>query len=65
MKLIMRTEFDNLRLNDKYAYDTDTNGDKQVVKIYCGEKLIAKKTTVKKSIRYFGIKEYKDYLTSE
>ncbi|KGJ98074.1 hypothetical protein [Thalassotalea sp. ND16A] len=65
MKLIMRTEFDNLRLNDSHAFATDSNGDKQVVKIYCGEKLIAKKTTVKKSIRYFGVKEYKDYLTDE
>lgn len=59
----MRTEFDNLRLNDKYAYQTDANGDKQVVKIYWQEKLIAKKVTHKKSIRYFGVKEYKDYLS--
>jgi hypothetical protein len=61
----MRTEFDNLRLNDKHAFETDSNGDKQVVKIYCGEKLIAKKTTVKKSVRYFGVKEYQDYLSEQ
>ncbi|MDN3652965.1 hypothetical protein QWY77_09365 [Thalassotalea ponticola] len=62
MKLIMRSEFDNLRLNDQHAFDVDRNGDKQVVKIYAGNKLIAKKVTHKKSIRYFAVKEYKDYL---
>lgn len=63
MKLIMKTEFDNLRMNDDHSYDTDTNGDKQIVKIYCGELLIAKKITVKRSVRYFGIKDYQQYLT--
>jgi len=63
MKLIMRSEFDDLRLNPEHAYDTDRNGDKQIVKIYSGDKLIAKKVTHKKSIRYFGVKEYKQYLT--
>lgn len=63
MQLIMKTEFDNLRANDHHSYDTDSNGDKQVVKIYCGEQLIAKKLTIKKSIRYFGIQEYQQYLT--
>ncbi len=63
MKLIMRTEFDNLRLNNDYQFDTDTNGDKQVVKVYCNDKLIAKKVKHKKSIRYFGAPEYKEYLT--
>ena len=58
----MKTEFDNLRCNDYYSYDTDSNGDKQIVRIYCGDKLIAKKLKQKKSIRYFGIPEYKDYL---
>ncbi len=62
MKLIMRSEFDNLRLNDDYAFETDTNGDKQIVRLYCGEKLIAKKVKHKKSIRYFGVPEYKTYL---
>ncbi|WP_343818584.1 hypothetical protein [Colwellia asteriadis] len=61
----MKTEFDNLRLNQEHTYDSDTNGDKQVVKIYCGEKLIAKKLKQKKSIRFFGIKEYANYLTPE
>ncbi|MDG1731481.1 MAG: hypothetical protein P8M49_07195 [Thalassotalea sp.] len=65
MKLIMKTEFDNLRLNDKHEYENDSNGDKQTVKIYCDDKLIAKKLQIKKSIRYFAIKEYKDYLTEE
>lgn len=65
MQLIMKTEFDNLRTNDKYSYDSDTNGDKQVVKIFCGEQLIAKKLKLKKSIRYFGISDYQKYLTKE
>ncbi len=65
MKLIMKTEFDNLRENDAHCYDTDSNGDKQVVKIYSDEKLIAKKITLKKSIRYFGIDGYQIYLTEE
>lgn len=65
MKLIMKTEFDNLRLNPLHDYETDSNGDKQVVKIYDGERLIAKKLTQKKSIRYFGIANYKQYLIVE
>ena len=65
MKLIMKTEFDNLRNNNLHCYETDSNGDKQVVKIYCGELLIAKKLTVKKSVRYFGIKGYQQYLLTE
>jgi len=63
MKLIMKTEFDNLRDNDNHCYDTDSNGDKQVVRIYCDELLIAKKLTQKKSVRYFGINDYQKYLT--
>jgi hypothetical protein len=59
----MKTEFDNLRGNDNYCYDTDSNGDKHVVKIYDGEHLIAKKITLKKSVRYFGIEGYQKYLT--
>ena len=65
MKLIMKTEFDNLRVNQNYSYDTDTNSDKQVVKIYCNELLIAKKIKLKKSIRYFAIQGYQQYLTDE
>jgi len=63
MKLIMRSEFDNLRLNDNHSYETDTNGDKQIVKIYCQDILIAKRVKHKKSIRYFGVSNYKQYLT--
>lgn len=63
MKLIMKTEFDNLRLNDAHDYETDRNGDKQIVKIYKGEALIAKKVKQHKSIRYFGVVGYEQYLT--
>jgi hypothetical protein len=38
----MKTEFDNLRNNPLHQYQTDTNAEKQVVKIYFGELLIAK-----------------------
>ena len=65
MKLIMKTEFDNLRLNQQHDYETDSNGDKQVVKIYCGDLLIAKKLKQKKSIRYFGVTNYANYLTKD
>ena len=65
MKLIMKTEFDNLRLNSNHNYETDSNGDKQVVKIYHGELLIAKKIKQNKSIRFFGISGYEQYLTPE
>jgi hypothetical protein len=61
----MKTEFDNLRDNDNHSYETDSNGDKQVVKIYCGELLIAKKVKFKKSLRYFGFNNYQLYLTKE
>lgn len=59
----MKTEFDNLRLNQAHQYEADNNGDKQVVKIYCDGNLIAKKIKMKKSIRFFGIEGYKNYLT--
>lgn len=65
MKLIMRSEFDNLRLNPAHDYEVDKNGDKQVVKIYFKNELIAKKVTHKKSIRYFGVKHYKQFLAQE
>lgn len=65
MQLIMRTEFDNLRDNDNYEYDTDKNGDKKTVKIYANGNLIAKRISHKKSIRYFGVRSYKDFLTEE
>ena len=65
MKLIMKTEFDNLRVNENHDYETDSNGEKQVVKIYCDDLLIAKKIKHKKSIRFFGIPTYQQYLTPE
>lgn len=65
MKLIMKTEFDNLRLNKSHQYDVDNNGDKQVVKIYCDTLLIAKKIKIKKSIRYFGVEGFSSYLSSD
>lgn len=65
MKLIMKTEFDNLRLNPNHDYETDSNGDKQVVKVFCSELLIAKKIKQSKSIRFFGIKGYEQYLAQE
>ena len=65
MQLIIKTEFDNLRANNDHSYDTDSNGDKQVIRVYCGEQLIAKKLKLKKSIRYFGIASYQQYLTTE
>jgi hypothetical protein len=61
----MKTEFDNLRKNPLHQYQTDSNGDKQVVKIYFGEFLIAKMIKLKKSIRYFGVKDYAKYLLEE
>jgi hypothetical protein len=61
----MKTEFDNLRLNTAHQYEVDNNGDKQVVKIYCNNQLIAKKLKAKKSIRFFGADGYKKHLTAE
>lgn len=65
MKLIMRSAFDNLRLNPLHSVESDVNGEKQVVKIFCYEQLIAKRVTLKKSVRYFAIKGYQDFLTQE
>tara|TARA_R110000787_G_scaffold252212_2_gene357698 strand:+ start:1647 stop:1850 length:204 start_codon:yes stop_codon:yes gene_type:complete len=65
MKLIMRTEFDNLRKNPLHDYQSDINGDKQVIKIYRNERLIAKKITLKKSIRYFAVKGFEQFLIDE
>lgn len=61
----MKTEFDNLRLNPSHDIVADKNGDKQVVKIYVAEQLIAKRIKQKKSIRYFGADSYQQYLTAE
>jgi hypothetical protein len=61
----MRSEFDNLRNNPLHSYESDINGEKQVVKIFHGDELIAKKVTLKKSIRYFGACGYQQFLTDE
>ncbi len=65
MKLIMRSEFDNLRKNPLHSYESDVNGEKQIVKIFHDGALIAKKVTLKKSIRYFGAYGYQQFLTDE
>jgi hypothetical protein len=65
MKLIMKTEFDNLKNNPLYCFECDNNGDKQVIKIYDQDNLLAKKVKIKKSIRYFAIQDYKQYLNDE
>ena len=65
MKLIMKTEFDNLRKNPHHNYETDSNGEKKTVKIYCDEQLIAKKITLKKSIRYFAVTGYAAFITEQ
>lgn len=58
----MKTEFDNLRLNNKHHIEVDTNGEKQVVKVYCNDLLMAKKIKIKKSVRYFGAEGYSAHL---
>lgn len=65
MQLIMKTEFDNLRLNPKHEYEVNNQGGKRAVKIYLNGNLIAKKISVKRSTRYFGVKNYTDYITYE
>ncbi|MDB2386210.1 hypothetical protein N9W21_02555 [Shewanella sp.] len=55
MHLIMRTQFDTLRLNDEHEYSTNDRGGKKVVKIYKDGELIAKKVSIKNSIKYFGV----------
>lgn len=65
MKLIMRSEFDALRLDDRNEYDTDKNGDTQIVRIYRDGNLIAKKKTQKKSVRYFAVSGYQALLAKD
>jgi hypothetical protein len=48
MKLIMRSEFESLRLNDLNEYDADKKGDTQIVRIFRDGNLIAKKKTHKR-----------------
>lgn len=63
MKLIMKSTFDNLRLNREHSYDADKEGLRQIVRVYRDDKLIAKKKQFKKKIQYFGIKGCEQYLT--
>ncbi|WP_223271563.1 hypothetical protein [Colwellia hornerae] len=58
----MKTAFDDLRKNPLHQYQSDANGEKQVVKVYVGELLIAKMIKLKKSVRYFGVEGYQNYL---
>ena len=62
MKLITRSEFDAIRLDERNEYDADKSGDTQVVRLYRDGNLIAKKKTHKKSVRYFGVAGYEQYL---
>lgn len=61
----MRTEFENLQKKLLHGRQSDVNGAKQVVKPYRNEQLIAKKITLKNSIRYFAIDRYQQFLTDE
>ncbi|MFT6915936.1 MAG: hypothetical protein ACJAWL_002253 [Motiliproteus sp.] len=47
MKLITRSTFEALRLNDLNEYDADASGHTQLVRLYKDGKLIAKKKTRK------------------
>ncbi|MFT5704840.1 MAG: hypothetical protein ACI8SK_000793 [Shewanella sp.] len=62
MHLIMKTQFDNLRLNDDHEYSTNDRGGKKVVKIFKDGDLIAKKIAIKKSVQYFGITGVEEFL---
>lgn len=66
MKMILPSEFENLRINDDHGYTVDNNGDKEVLKLYMGEKLIAKRIFLKNkkkgAKRFFGCSDYKVYL---
>ncbi|WP_299797358.1 hypothetical protein [uncultured Shewanella sp.] len=63
MHLIMKSQFDDLRLNDAHEYSADDKGGKRVVKIYKDGALIAKKITVKRSVQYFGVTGVEALLT--
>jgi len=65
MHLIMKTQFDNLRLNDDHEYSTNDRGGKKVIKIFKDGSLIAKKISIKNSVQYFGIVGVEDLLTVE
>lgn len=69
MKLILPSDFKNLQDNDEHGYLVDRNTNKEVLKIYFGEKLIAKRIKMsnkkKGAVRYFGVDGYEDYLTED
>lgn len=62
MKLIMKTEYDALRLNPLLDVYVDKNGDKEVVRIEYQGNLIAKRKKYKRRIQYFGVPSYQEYL---
>jgi hypothetical protein len=68
MKLIPRSHFDDLRLNDNHEYDVDRCSGKRTVRIYADGKLIAKFLTKKSSGKtikqYFAVKGYEQYLSA-
>lgn len=64
MHLIMKTQFDNLRLNDDHEYSTNDRGGKKVVKIFKDGGLIAKRITIKCSVQYFGVTGVEEFLTT-
>ena len=55
MKLIMKSLFDELRLNDKNEYDADKEGVSMLVRIYRDGRLIAKKKQYKNRIQYLSL----------
>jgi len=61
----MRSEFDNLRTNPHHEVKSDANGEKQIVKVYRSEHLIAKRITLKKLVRYFAVNGYQQYISDE
>ena len=63
MHLIMKSQFDDLRLNDDHEYSADDKGGKKVVKIFKDGQLIAKKIAVKRSVQYFGVTGIEDFFT--
>lgn len=69
MKLIPKSHFDNLRLNDAHEYDSNESGGKRVVKVYAQDRLIAKavtrETVGKTKKQYFGVNGYDLHLNGE
>lgn len=67
MKLILPSDFKDLQDNDEHSYEVDKNTNKEVLKLYFGDKLIAKRIKMsnkkKGAIRYFGVNGYEEYLT--